>query len=197
MTTERKARYITIAVLGAVVVWLIGRQAGWRLPTAAAQPEEARDAIYRMLDAARSGDAAAYLDCFSGQTAAAMRQSRSEMGADGFARYLAETSRPLKGVTLSEPVTVTDRQLRIQIEYVYEDRNEGQQMHLERTAQGWRIARIDWAERLPTLVPYWTKVELRRAGCCHPEIFEGQPKTGVPLVNSEFLVRAVEASFRR
>jgi hypothetical protein len=149
------------------VVWLIGRQSGWRLPSAAAvltpevsaQPDEPRDTVYRMLDAARSGDAAAYLDCFSGQMASNLRQSRSEMGVDGFTRYLTETNRQVKGVTLSEPVAVTDREVRVQIEYVYEDRNEAQQMHLEKTAQGWRIARIDSTARVPTLVPYGTQVE--------------------------------------
>ena len=167
MTTEQKARYITIAILGVLMLWLIGRQTGWRLPSvavvlspaASAQPDEPRDTVYRMLDAARSGDAAAYLDCFSGQMADMLRRSRSEMGTAGFTRYLAETSRQVKGITLSEPVTVTDRQVRIQIEYVYEDRNEAQQMHLEKTGQGWRIARIDSTERVPTLVPYGTQVQ--------------------------------------
>ena len=159
MTTEQKARCLTIAVLGETVVWLIGRQAGWRLPSASAQPDDPRNTIYRMLDAARSGDAAAYLDCFSGQMADMLRRSQSEMGTAGFTRYLAETSRQVKGVTLSEPVTVTDQQVRIQIEYVYEDRNEAQQMHLEKTRQGWRIVRIDSTARVPTLVPYGTQVE--------------------------------------
>ena len=167
MTTERKARYITIAVLGTLILWLIGRQTGWRLPSVAAvlsppvsaPPGEPRDTIYRMLDAARSGDAASYLDCFSGQMADLLRQSRSEMGTTGFTRYLTETNGQVKGITLSEPAAVTEGEVRVQMEYIYEDRTEAQQIHLEKTGRSWRITRIDSTELVPTLVPYGTAVK--------------------------------------
>jgi hypothetical protein len=167
VTREQKARYLTLALLGGVVVFLAGQKAGWRLPSGAAvfraaepaRPPEPRDAIYRMLDAARAGDAGAYLECFTGQMAATLRQSQAEMGPRAFVEYLTNTNKEIKGVALSEPVVVTDRDVRVRVEYVYQDRNEVQQMHLEKTAEGWRIARMEAAERIKTLVPYGTPVQ--------------------------------------
>ena len=167
MTREQKARYLTIGVIGVVVVFLAGQKSGWKLPSGAAvlktaeppRPPEPRDAIYQMLDAARAGDAAAHLQCFSGQMAAQLQQSRTEMGDRAFAEYLVKTNQEIKGVALSEPVTLTDREVRVRVEYVYQDRNEVQQMYLEKTPQGWRIARLDSTERIKTLVPYGTPVQ--------------------------------------
>jgi hypothetical protein len=167
VTRERKARYLTLAVIGGVVVFLAGQRAGWKLPAGAAalrpaepaRPPEPRDTIYQMLDAARAGDTGAYLRCFSGQMAETLRQSLAEMGERGFVQYLANTNKEIKGVALSEPVALTDREVRVRVEYVYQDRNEVQQMYLEKLDDGWRIARMDGAERIKTLVPYGTPVQ--------------------------------------
>ncbi|HYM09633.1 MAG TPA: hypothetical protein VEU62_02810 [Bryobacterales bacterium] len=176
MTREKKARYLTVAVIAAALVFVIGQMAGWQLPaalsslrppaaasaTAAApgQPSgpEPRDAIYKMLDAARAGDAAAYLACFSGQMEAALRQSQSEMGPPRFSQYLSDTNKEIKGIALSEPVSITDREVRVRVEYVYQGRNEAQQFYLEKLSGLWRISRIDSTERVKTLVPYGTPV---------------------------------------
>ena len=49
-------------------------------------------------------------------------------------------------------------QARIRVEYVYEDRNEVQQVELERQDGRWRISSVDSAQRVKTLVPYGTPV---------------------------------------
>ncbi len=171
MTREKKARYLTIAVIGAALLVVIGHKTGWQLPAGTVfsraplrpaeppRPPEPRDAIYKMLDAARVGDAAGYLTCFTGQMETMLRQSQSEMGTKAFSEYLINTNKEIKGVALSEPVAVTDREARVRVEYVYQDRNEAQQMVLAREASGeWRIARVDSTERVKTLVPYGTPV---------------------------------------
>ena len=166
MTRQQTARYLTLGILGGALVAVVGQKAGWKLPYGAAlfrpaeppRPPEPRDAIYKMLDAARSGDAESYLACFSGALEATLRRSRGEMGPQGFARYLSNTNKEIKGIALSEPVSLTDREVRVRVEYVYQDRNEAQQMYLEKTADGWRIARVDSTERVKTLVPYGTPV---------------------------------------
>jgi len=166
MTREQKARYLTIGVIIAALGVVVGQKAGWKLPSGASpfrpaeppRPPEPRDAIYKMLDGARAGDPAAYLACFSGQMEASLRQSQVEMGPRAFSEYLIKTNREIKGIALSEPVAVTDREVRVRVEYVYQDRNEVQQMHLEKASGGWRIARVDAAERVKTLVPYGTPV---------------------------------------
>jgi hypothetical protein len=45
------------------------------------------------------------------------------------------------------------------VEYVYQDRNEAQIMHLEKAGNDWKIARVDGAERVKTPVPYGTPVQ--------------------------------------
>jgi hypothetical protein len=178
MTREKKARYLTLAVIAAALVFVIGQKTGWQLPAAltamrpaeesrgtssAAVPgtpsgPEPRDAIYKMLDAARAGDSAAYLACFSGQMETALRQSQTEMGAPRFSLYLSDTNKEIKGIALSEPVSITDREVRVRIEYVSQDRNEAQQFYLKKVSGGWRITRVDSTERVKTLIPYGTPV---------------------------------------
>lgn len=170
MTREKKARYLTIAVIGAALLFVVGQKTGWKLPVSSAnrpkalspaeppRPPEPRDAIYRMLDAARAGDAAGYLACFTGQMETMLRQSQTEMGPRTFSQYLITTNKEIKGVALSEPVAITDREARVRVEYVYQDRNEAQQVYLEKASDGWKIARVDATERVKTLVPYGTPV---------------------------------------
>jgi hypothetical protein len=47
----------------------------------------------------------------------------------------------------------------VRVEYVYQDRNEAQTMYLEKASSGWKITRVDGAERVKTLVPYGTPVQ--------------------------------------
>ena len=156
MTQQQKARYLTAAVIAGVGLFIAGQKLGRKLPARAPEP---RDAIYKMLDAARAGDAAAYLACFTGQVAASLAQSQAEMGAPAFSRYLTTTNKEIKGIALSEPAAITDREVQVRVEYVYQDRNEAQQMYLEKDPAGqWRIARIDSTQRVKTLVPYGTPV---------------------------------------
>ena len=166
MTQHQKARYLTLAVIGAALVFVIGQKAGWQLPSGAAplrpaeppKPPEPRDAIYKMLDAARAGDSTAYLACYTGQMETMLRQSLAEMGPPRFSKYLTDANKEIKGVALSEPAPLTDREVRVRVEYVYQDRNEAQQFYLEKAPDGWRIARVDSTERVKTLVPYGTPV---------------------------------------
>jgi hypothetical protein len=58
-----------------------------------------------------------------------------------------------------EPQPLTEREVKLKVEYVYQDRNETQQLYVEKTPGGWRIARVDSAERVKTLVPYGTPVQ--------------------------------------
>jgi hypothetical protein len=167
MTKESKVRVVTIAVMAVAVLVAIGREAEWRWPGSDAgalvsgAPQSApkpQDVIYRMLDAAGQGDAAAYLGCYSGALLGRLEQSRDEMTPGGFARYLAQTNQQIKGIAISEPAAVSENEAEVRVEFVYSDRNEAQQFFLERSAGEWKIARVSAAERVETLVPYGTPV---------------------------------------
>ena len=169
MRKERKTQIVTLAVLAAAAAIALGAKGGWRLPDfraaapiapAAPKPEPTpQDAIYGMLDAARAGDVNAYLAAYTGQMEVSLRQSLAETTPAGFAKYLQDSNAAIKGVAISEPQTLTDREVRVRVEYVYQDRNEAQSMYLEKAPGGWRIARVDGTERVKTLVPYGTPVQ--------------------------------------
>jgi len=65
----------------------------------------------------------------------------------------------IKGVAISDPQQTGDNAASVRVEYVYEERNEAQTVHLEKVNGIWKIARVDGAERIKTLVPYGTPVQ--------------------------------------
>ncbi len=168
MTKDAKTRTATIAVIVAALVVLIGQKYDWKAvgfdasnwsPSSREQKEaEPRDTIYRMLDAARDGDAEAYIACYSGQMERMLTQSRTEMTPEGFAQYLTERNQEIKGIAISEPETLSESEVHVRVEYVYADRNEAQRFYLEKLPEGWKISRTDAAVRVETLVPYGTPV---------------------------------------
>ena len=169
MTKERKTQVATIMVLATAFGVVLAQKTGWKLsevkmadiaPRSAPKAEPSpQDAIYAMLDAARIGDVTAYLSSYSGQMAAGLKQSLAETSEAGFAKYLKDSNAAVKGIAISEPQPLTDREVKVRVEYVYQDRNEAQTMYLERGGAGWKIARVDSAERVKTLVPYGTPVQ--------------------------------------
>jgi hypothetical protein len=169
MQKEKKAQALTVALLAAAALVAVGAKNGWKLPdfqasravAPAAQKADPtpQDAIYGMLDAARAGDVGAYMASYSGQMATSLEQSLAERTPAEFAKYLQESNAAIKGVAISEPQALTDREMKVRVEYVYQDRNEAQTMYLEKSGAAWKIARVDGAERVKTLVPYGTPVQ--------------------------------------
>jgi hypothetical protein len=169
MQKEKKAQVLTVALLAGAALVAVGAKNGWKVPEfraaqalapAAAKPDPTpQDAIYGMLDAARGGDIKAYMASYSGQMATSLEQSLSETTPAAFAKYLQDSNAAIKGVAISEPQALTDREMKVRVEYVYQDRNEAQTMYLEKSGTQWKIARVDSAERVKTLVPYGTPVQ--------------------------------------
>jgi hypothetical protein len=167
VTKERKAQIVTVLVLVAAVGIAVARKGGFsnvdlsQLAPRAAAPKSdptPQDAIYAMLDAARDGKVSDYLAAHTGQMEQSLRKAVAEATEDGFAKYLKETNAPIKGVALQDPQTLTDREVKVRVEYVFADRNEVQFMYLEKSGNTWKVARVDAAERIKTLVPYGTPV---------------------------------------
>jgi hypothetical protein len=111
-----------------------------------------------MLDAAGRGDAGAYIECYSGAMRRRLEQSRDEMSAGGFARYLIENNKQIKGFAVAEPKTLSGGDVEVRVEFVYQDRNEAQQFLLAKSGGEWTITGGHTAERVETLVPYGTPV---------------------------------------
>ena len=169
MSKDTKAQAITITLIVAalgVIAWNQGgfevfrrntNSEGGFLGIGASKRTEPRDVIYAMLDAARDGIVDDYLDCYSGQMERTLRQSLEEMGTERFSDFLRERNRDIKGIAMNAPKESGD-EAEVRVEYVYVDRNEVQEIYLERSAGEWKIARVSEIRRVETPVPYGTPV---------------------------------------
>lgn len=156
MNRKNAATIVTVLLLAGIFVAAVLRRDRARPAAPDATP---RDTIYQMLDAARAGDPSAYVSHYTGAMEAQLRQTISEKSDAGFKQYLLSSNAEIKGVALAEPKLLSDNEAEVDVEYVYQDRNEMQKMYLEKHGDRWKIARVDGAERVKTLVPYGTPVE--------------------------------------
>lgn len=168
MTKERKTAVVTIVVLAAAFALVLGQKNKLTISTVRDQVTQIsqprpdptpQDAIYGMLDAARAGNVKTYLASYTGQMTTALEQSLAESTEPKFAQYLKDSNAAIKGVAIAEPQQLTDTQVKVRVEYVYQDRNEAQTMYLEKQGGAWKIKQVDSAERVKTLVPYGTPVQ--------------------------------------
>jgi len=158
MNKQRVAQILTVLILTAVLGGTLAKKNGWTLRTTRTVEAAPEEAIYGMLDAARKGDVQKYLAAYSGPMQASLRQSVTESSDSALRQYLQDTNATLKGVAVMAP-EINDREAKARVEYVYQDRNEAQNMYLEKTAAGWKITRVETAQRVKTLVPYGTPVK--------------------------------------
>jgi hypothetical protein len=136
-----------LAVLLAAGLLAIGVRIWWRRPPPAPSPaplpaplpvaeDSPQGVVFAMLDAARRGDAAAWLSFYTGSMRATLDSS------------VRKSAAAIKGIAVSEPEVLGPAKCRVHVEYVYADRNETQNLYLEKSGAGWRIARADPAERI-------------------------------------------------
>ena len=85
-----------------------------------------------------------------------------EIGDARLLQSLQGTQRSAQRVSLfwSRSASPTAKS-RLQVEYVFADRNEVQIYYLEKAGDRWKIARVDGTQRIETLIPYGTPVN-----CC-------------------------------
>jgi hypothetical protein len=160
MTKERKVHAASISVVLLTLGIAVAVKNDWRLGRAAPRsPAAPQDTIYGMLDAARTGNVASYLDNYTGALQASLREAIRESTDKGFAKYLQESNAAVKGVAVSEPQRLGEGMVNVRVEYVYADRNEVQNLRLEKMNNEWKIAGINGAEQVKALVPYGTPVK--------------------------------------
>jgi hypothetical protein len=116
------------------------------------------DTVYGMLDAARAGDTAVYVDTFSGPLQQQIQQAVRESGKTQFATYLTAQSSSFQSVALSVADQPSDVEARLRVEYVYANRNEVQTFHLKKSGGRWKIVGISGTDQIKTLIPYGTAV---------------------------------------
>jgi hypothetical protein len=157
MTQQTKARLATALIIAGAVAVVLWREQKLPQPSAP-QVAQPHDALYQMLDAVRDGNATAYLDAHTGSVAESLRRAIAEIGEAKFVESLQRQNKPLKGIAVNDPETISPTQAKARVEYVFADRNEIQTVYFESTAGKWRISRVDGAERIRTVIPYGTPV---------------------------------------
>jgi hypothetical protein len=158
-------RVFTVLVLGVTVCVLVLRQRTWHLssltnwPTFTPKKPISPDrAVYEMLDAARIGDTASYLKCFSGPLQAQLTQTAKESSIERFSKYLVDQNAALTGIAVSLVPYRKDDEARVRVEYVYRDRNEVQDLYLRSESNAWKIYKVASGNQIKTLIPYGTIV---------------------------------------
>jgi hypothetical protein len=159
MKRKMQARALAVAALAALLGLGVARKAGWIEPavTAAGTEDAVSAAIYATIDAARAGDASRYLDGYTGPMRVALQRSLDDGGAAAFARYLRSLDAGVKGLAVWVE-SGAGREAKARVEYVYQDRNEVQVLHLEKDRGAWRIARTEGDQAVKAAIPYGTPI---------------------------------------
>ncbi len=105
----------------------------------ARSPEEC---VRRVIEAARAGDVATYLDAYAEPLRSRIAREADEAGRSRFAEDLRRVAGSRKGFALYAPEPDGPDAVRIEFEAIYPDRNERQAYRLERGPAGWRIAGV-------------------------------------------------------
>jgi hypothetical protein len=166
MTTSRTAAVLTVLFVVGFFAFLLFRAQGWKLPSfakpylsgTARSAHAPEDTVYGMLDAARSGNTARYIDSFSGSLQQQIQQTIRESGKAQFSTYLTNQSARFQSVAVSISDQRSDREAQMRVEYVYTNRNEVQLFHLAKQAEGWKITGISSTDQIRTLIPFGTAV---------------------------------------
>lgn len=160
MTQQTKARLATAIIVAGAGLFVLWREQKLTMPSVAVERQEPQphDALYQMLDAVRDGDMPAYLDAHTGAVAESLRRAVNEVGEAKFMEALRRQNQPLKGIAVNHPERISPTQAKARVEYVFADRNEVQTVYFESITGKWRIAKVDGAERIRTIIPYGTPV---------------------------------------
>jgi hypothetical protein len=155
---KRSPAIVTVVLLFGALLFFTQR-ARWKdvltAEKSAATPE---DVIWRMADAAREGDAQAYLDCFRGALRQTLNKTAAEMGEAKFKTYLQQLNAEMTGIAVSDLEQPDAQTASLRVEFVYRGKSEAQKHHFKLVNGQWQIERVDGGEQIPLPIPYGTGV---------------------------------------
>lgn len=125
-------------------------------PSGGRQPPEA--VVNAFFDAASRGDAAAYLALVAGDLERSLRNTRAQVGAEAFRKDLQRSTLGIKGMAITRGGDVAPGLVALDVELVFEDRNERQRILLAPKGRSWVITSFGQAEVVKPAIPYGTPV---------------------------------------
>ncbi len=141
-----------VGVVAALVVLALVLRRGERLP----QTPEA--AVAGFFDAAGRGDDALYLQLATGPLRTSLENTRSQLGVPAFRESLRRTTSGLKGLATSRGSEAPAGRIVLDVELVFADRIERQQMCLAAKGAGWTIESVTGTNMLKPPIAYGTPV---------------------------------------
>lgn len=123
----------------------------------ASLPQKPEETVSQFFTAAGEGDDRAYLRLVTGELRKALENDRTQAGAEAFRQSLRRSAAGIKGLAVSR-IDETDQLVTLDVEIVFTDRNERQQMLLERKPGGWVISAMEKSQRQDPPIPYGTPV---------------------------------------
>lgn len=155
---KRWPAVITLVLLVAAFITLSQRERLAGMKWSQVQAAAPEDIIWQMSDAARAGNVAAYLDCYSGALRQNLEKTASEMGEARFSEYLKQLNNEITGIAVSDLTQANAQEAELRVEFVFRGKNEVQTHHFKLVNGKWKIDRVDDAERMKVLIPYGTAV---------------------------------------
>jgi hypothetical protein len=153
------AAAITVLILGAALWFGRARDAASPRPTESeARTPEA--CIERMFEAARRGDVAGYLECFSGPERQRLERDLAGRSPDAYRQSLIDAVATLKGraVFASGAASGPSQPIAYTVDRVYENRTERQIYELVQESGIWRIRDVRPASAFQPVKAYGTPV---------------------------------------
>ena len=121
-------------------------------------PKTPEDTVSAFFDAAGRGDDATYLKLVSGDLRDSLQYARDQVGVEAFRANLRRSAAGIKGLAVSRRDDAPADMVGLNVEIVFVDRNERQQMLLARRGDGWLITSIDTAVTTKPSKAYGTPV---------------------------------------
>jgi hypothetical protein len=108
-------------------------------------PKTPEDTVSAFFDAAGNGDDATYLKLVSGDLRDSLQYARDQAGVASFRANLRRSAAGIKGLAVTRRDDAPADLVGLNVEIVFVDRNERQQMLLARQGNGWVITSINSA----------------------------------------------------
>jgi len=122
--------------------------------TSAAKAHPAETRVQGLMESARVGDVAAYLDAFAGELRRRLDREVDQRGRAAFATDLASASRSRRSHAVFSAEPEGPSSALVTVEVVYPDRNERQTYRVEKSGDAWLVTAVETVRSVQPTVKY-------------------------------------------
>ncbi|MFA4015367.1 MAG: hypothetical protein RUDDFDWM_000447 [Candidatus Fervidibacterota bacterium] len=154
-----KTKKVIAACVSIVVIgWLmsIGLRSQSKIAVKEQKPE---DVVLAMFNAMERGDVRTYLSLLDGKAKERVMLFLREVGWKEFGRQLRKMHEGIKGIAVLPDEPLSEDEVKLKVELVFEGKNETQFVRLKRYGRGWKVIEFTQPEHQPQLIPYGTPVK--------------------------------------